>query len=58
MYPVTVRVTFNRKNTSFNTGVRVHAKQWDDAALRVRSTHPNSQVFNKTITDFTARYRI
>jgi len=55
VYPIIVRVTFNRKNTSFSTGIRVHADQWDTSSLRVKSSHPNAQAYNKTVSEFNSR---
>jgi integrase/recombinase XerD len=55
IYPVAVRVTFNRNNTTFNTGIRVKPEQWDTKSICVRPSHPNAQSYNKTITDFYSR---
>jgi integrase/recombinase XerD len=52
IYPVAVRVTYNRNNTTFNTGIRVKSNLWDATALTVKHSHPNSQAYNKAITDF------
>lgn len=55
IYPIAVRVTFDRNNTTFNTGIRVAPEQWDSKALRIKSSHANAQAYNKTITDFYSR---
>jgi integrase/recombinase XerD len=52
IYSVVVRLTFNRTNTTLSTGIRVRADLWDAISMTVKRTHPNSQVYNKTITDF------
>lgn len=52
IYPVAIRVTFNRNNTTFNTGIRLKPEQWDLKSLCVKHSHPNAQAYNKTITDF------
>ena len=51
-YPIAVRVTYQRNNTTFNTGLRVRSQLWDAGSLSVKSYHPNSQAYNKTISDF------
>lgn len=55
IYPIVVRVTHNRGNTSFVTGIRVSANSWDSSAAKVKTSHPNAQAYNKTITDFHSR---
>lgn len=52
IYPVVVRVTHNRKNTTFNTGIRVKSTMWDSSSLSVKGNHPNAQPYNKTISEF------
>jgi site-specific recombinase XerD len=52
IYPVVVRVTHNRNNTSFVTGIRVNSSSWDALASKVKSSHPNAQTYNKTIAEF------
>lgn len=51
-YPIAVRVTYQRNNTTFNTGLRVKSHLWDTGSLNVKSSHPNAQAYNKTISDF------
>lgn len=51
-YPVVIRVTHNRNNTTFNTGIRVKDNLWDELSSKVKHSHPNAQVYNKTITDY------
>ncbi|RFZ81179.1 hypothetical protein DYU05_19525 [Mucilaginibacter terrenus] len=55
IYPVVVRVTYQRKNTTFNTGIRIQADQWDVNSLQVRYQNPNAQIFNKAISEFYSR---
>jgi len=55
IYPVVVRVTYNRNNTTFSTGIRVKSNLWDAASLSVKPSHPNAQAYNKTISDFYGR---
>lgn len=52
IYPVAVRVTYNRNNTTFTTGIRVNSNQWDSSSSKVKSNHPNAQAYNKTISEF------
>jgi integrase/recombinase XerD len=52
IYPIVVRVTFNRNNTTFNTGIRVKNNLWDEPSAKVKHQHPNAQAYNKTIADF------
>jgi integrase/recombinase XerD len=51
IYPIEVRVTFNRKNTSFSTGHRISKDFWDDGLQKVKHTNPNSQSLNKFIAE-------
>ena len=52
IYPVVVRVTYQRNNTTFNTGIRVAIEQWDANAYKIKPSHPNSQSLNKSITTY------
>jgi integrase/recombinase XerD len=40
IYPIVVRVTFNRNNTTFNTGIRVKNNLWDEPSAKVKHQHP------------------
>lgn len=55
IYPVVVRTTYNRNNTTFNTGVRIEKHHWDDINHKVKHTNTNAQELNKTISDFYAK---
>jgi len=52
IYPIVVRVTYNRNNTTFTTGIRVNSNHWDNTAFKIKHTHSNAQMLNKTISDF------
>jgi integrase/recombinase XerD len=52
VYPFLVRVTHDRNNTSFVTGIRVNCSYWDASNSKIKSSHPNAQAYNKTIADF------
>ena len=52
LYAVMVRVTSLKRNTSFTTGVRIKSRDWDVKSLKVRSSHPSSQAYNKQISAF------
>jgi integrase/recombinase XerD len=51
-YPVVVRVTYERNNTTFNTGVRIDQNAWDKNANKVKHTYPNADHLNKSIIVF------
>ena len=51
VYPIVVRITHNRKNTSMTTGIRVSKSLWDANLNLVSVKHPNFQLLNKSITD-------
>ncbi|WP_394368115.1 Arm DNA-binding domain-containing protein [Mucilaginibacter rigui] len=52
IYPVVVRVTHNRNNTTFNTGIRVKSTMWDSSSLSIKGSHRDAQPYNKTISEF------
>ena len=49
-YPVEVRITYLRKNTTIATGIRVKKVYWDSNAQLVRKT-PNFQKLNQSILE-------
>lgn len=49
VYPVVIRLTYNRATTFISTGVRIHLDQWDEKKSQVRPNIPNSQQLNLTI---------
>lgn len=51
VYPLMVRITHNRKNTSVNTGVRVSKELWDSKKGLISGKHPNYQLLNANITE-------
>jgi integrase/recombinase XerD len=55
IYPIVVRVTYNRNNTTFNTGIRIEKNHWDETNHKVKHTNSNAQGLNKTISDFYAK---
>ena len=52
IYPIVVRVTYDRNNTTFTTGIRVNGDLWDTNSYKVKHNHPNAQALNKSIADF------
>lgn len=51
-YPVVIRITFNRRNTSYITGVRVQKHEWDQRSQQITKAHGNHQQLNKSIGEF------
>lgn len=49
-YPVEIRITYLRKNTTITTGIRVRKEQWDSQTQQVRKT-PNFQKLNQSISE-------
>lgn len=52
IYPIVIRVTFNRISTTVSTGVRIHSNLWDSDKSLAKSTHPNWQVVNQQLLEF------
>jgi len=52
VYPVVVRVTYNRNNTTFNTGIRLDRKYWDETNSKVKHSNANALELNQSITTF------
>jgi integrase/recombinase XerD len=50
-YSVIIRITFNRKSSTINTGVFIHRESWNESKNNVVSTHPNQGILNKKITE-------
>lgn len=50
-YPVMVRIIYNRKNTTFNTGVFLTDNFWIAEKSMVSPKHPNSTLLNGKITE-------
>lgn len=51
-YPIVVRVTSNKNNTTLTTGIRVKKDHWDSESQLVNKSNPNFQLLNKTISEF------
>jgi hypothetical protein len=50
-YAVTIRITFDRKSTTFNTGVFIKDELWLDDKVTINPSHPNASLLNKKITE-------
>lgn len=50
-YAVSIRITYNRQSTTFNTGVFINKEFWLADKSLVGPSHPNSALLNKTITE-------
>lgn len=51
-YPIVVRVTFNKNNTTLTTGIRIKKEHWDSESQLVNKSNANFQLLNKTISEF------
>ncbi|MDB5056424.1 MAG: hypothetical protein JWM44_4474 [Bacilli bacterium] len=54
-YPIVVRVTFNRKVTTFTTGVRIQKEFWDDKLHQIKTDHPNCAMLNANVLEFSLK---
>jgi integrase/recombinase XerD len=52
IYPVIVRITHNRKNSSLATGIRIRKDYWNSVSYQVERSAPNYQYLNTSISDF------
>ncbi len=52
IYPVVIRITFNRSNTTLSTGIRIKADDWDSSSNQIKKSNPNFQELNQNITTF------
>jgi integrase/recombinase XerD len=52
IYPIVIRVTYNRNNTTISTGVRVKHEDWDKNANQVKRTNQNFNLLNQKLTEF------
>lgn len=52
IYPVIVRITHNRKNSSLATGIRIRKDFWNPISYQVERSAPNYQYLNTSISDF------
>jgi integrase/recombinase XerD len=51
VYPIVIRVTFNRISTTVSTGFRVHKNAWDPVKSIVKNKHPNCQAINQQLLE-------
>ncbi|MGH1387851.1 phage integrase SAM-like domain-containing protein [Kordia sp.] len=49
LYPITIRITKDRKTTFLYTGQYLDEKFWDNANFKVKKSHPNSVRLNNRI---------
>jgi hypothetical protein len=52
IYPVVLRVTFNRNNTTITSGIRVKKDEWDESAQLIKRINPNHQALNQSVFEF------
>ena len=51
IYPIVVRITFNRTHTTITTGVRAREAHWDSKSQTLIKLHPNFQMVNQSISE-------
>lgn len=51
LYPICVRITYNKTNTTITTGVRVREEHWDANKQRVTKSNANFQNLNQSISE-------
>lgn len=51
-FNVIIRITHNRRVNTLNTNICIEKEHWDTANNCVGSSHPNSALINKSITEF------
>ena len=49
--PIYLRITFDRKKSLFNTGIKVAPKQWNSDNRSVRKNHPSSVALNERLEE-------
>lgn len=49
LYPVIIRITHNKTNTTISTGIRIKEEHWDSNTQQVNKLHPNYQLINQSI---------
>lgn len=52
VYPIVIRVTYNRNNTSISTGLRVNADDWDKNTNQVKRSNQNFNLLNQKLSEF------
>lgn len=50
-FPVVIRITYNKNNTTITTGIRVKKEHWDSKSQQVNKSNPNFQTLNKSIIE-------
>ncbi len=51
IYPVVIRITFNRTHSTITTGVRLKEQHWDSVSQLVNKNNQNFQTINKSISE-------
>ncbi len=51
IYPIVIRITFNRQNTTISTGTRVEKQYWDEKSCQLKSNHPNYSAINPSVLE-------
>lgn len=51
IYPIVIRVTYNRNNTTISTGLRVKQDDWDKSASQVKPNQ-NFNLLNQKLSEF------
>lgn len=50
MYPIKLRITCQKRSHYIHINLFVNRKHWDKTSSRVRSSHPNSKLYNQKIS--------
>jgi integrase/recombinase XerD len=51
LYPLLIRITFNRSNTTVTTGLRVKQEDWDKNTSQIKRSNPNFQLLNQKLSE-------
>lgn len=51
IYPVVIRITFNRTHSTITTGFRLKEQHWDSVSQLVNKNNQNFQTINKSISE-------
>jgi len=51
IYPIVIRVTYNRVSTTVSTGLRVHKNDWDPVKGIIKNKHPNFKELNQQLLE-------
>ncbi len=49
IYPLKVRITFNRKHKEVPLNITLHTKDWNEETQKVKASHPNSKLITVKI---------